>query len=107
MRKELTMKYLTKQLLKDFNDESITVGRNRNIKEGYIDSLKDDMVYPVTFTMPHNNDEFRLIIMSPKDPKNFKWTKSSTKQDFVQLYLDVSPDNYDKIKETDPWQQST
>ena len=105
MRKELTMKYLTKLLLKAFNDESITVGRNRNIKEGYIDSLKDDMVYPVTFTMPHNNDEFRLIIMSPKDPKNFKWTKSSTEHDFVKLYLDVSHSNYDKIKETDPWQQ--
>ena len=107
MRKELTMQYLTKQQLKDFNDESIKVGRNRNIKEGYIDNLKDDMVYPVTFAMPHNNDEFRLIIMSPKDPKNFKWTKSSTKQDFTKLYLDVSPNNYDKIKETDPWQRST
>ena len=48
------MQYLTKQLLKDFNDESIKQGRNRNIKEGYIDNLKDNMVYPVTFSMLHN-----------------------------------------------------
>ena len=97
------MQYLTKQQLKDFNDESIKVGRNRNIKEGYIDSLKEDMVYPVTFTMPHNNDEYRIIVLCPKEPKKFKWVDSSTKHDFVQLYLDLSPNNFNKIQEFVGW----
>lgn len=55
-------RYLTKQLLIEFNNAAIREKRNKCIKEDFLESLPD-VYYPVIFMMYHNNDEIRTRVI--------------------------------------------
>jgi putative restriction endonuclease len=57
------IRYLTKQLLIEFNKASIREKRNRNIREDFLESLPEKY-YPVEFVMYHNGmDEVRTMVI--------------------------------------------
>ena len=55
--------YFTKPLLKKVNAQSIKDDRNRTIIPEVIDELDDDTLFPVVFSMVHNDVEMRLRVM--------------------------------------------
>lgn len=56
------LRYLTKQLLIEFNNAAIREKRNRCIKESVLDELPDGY-YLIRFLMLHNNDEIRTQVL--------------------------------------------
>ena len=75
-------RYLTKQLLIEFNNASIREKRNNNIKEHVLESLPEGY-YPLIFMMYHNNDEIRTkVILDDKG---------------TCAYLDISLDRYETM----------
>jgi hypothetical protein len=61
------VKYFTKPLLMKANKEAIRKNRNRALKPEVLESLDEDLKFPVVFTMPHNDVEMRLgILLNPE-----------------------------------------
>jgi hypothetical protein len=56
-------KYLTKYELAMINRDAINKGRNRTLDTDFINELPEDLVYPVIFSMVHNNCEIRARIV--------------------------------------------
>lgn len=56
-------KYFTKTLLIESNNAAIREQRNRQLKEEYLESLPDDLVYPIILALDeHNRGEIRVQI---------------------------------------------
>ncbi|WP_236354733.1 HNH endonuclease [Konateibacter massiliensis] len=77
------IRYLTKQLLIEFNMASIREKRNRNIREDYLEALPEKY-YPVKFIMMHNTvHEVRTMVIF--DDKG------------AYAFLDMSTERYETI----------
>lgn len=78
-----TVKYFDKRSLRTANNDAIHYGFNRSIREDVIEQLDDETLFPVVFTMPHNDGaEMRLkLLLSP--------TK--------EAWLDVIPEGYESL----------
>ena len=81
------MKYFTKDLLIKANNEAIRSKRNRSLKPKSIKALPDDLKFPVTFEMPHNDREMRLQIVLDNNGTN--------------AWIDVPFKTYNKIPVTE------
>lgn len=59
----MEVKYFTKDLLVKANDEAIAQHFNRALKEEMVAQLDEDLRYPISFTMVHNDTEMRCKVI--------------------------------------------
>lgn len=57
------VKYFTKKALIEANREAIRTKRNRTLEPKALDKLRPDLVYPITFSMIHNDCELRVSLV--------------------------------------------
>jgi hypothetical protein len=67
----MQVKYFNKASLLDANNEAILSERNRSIYNESIVDIADDTLFPIVFSMPHNDVEMRVELML--DPTTKVW----------------------------------
>ena len=67
----MQVKYFNKASLLDANNEAILSERNRSIYNESIVDIADDTLFPIVFSMPHNDVEMRVELMP--DPTTKVW----------------------------------
>jgi len=71
----MQVKYFNKASLLDANNEAILSERNRSIYNESIVDIADDTLFPIVFSMPHNDVEMRVELML--DPTTKVWLDMS------------------------------
>jgi putative restriction endonuclease len=84
------IKYFTKDLLIEANDEAVRSRRNRTLYEDKLATLPD-LRFPVGFTMIHNDCEMRVQITLAR----------SMDGPFGQVWLDIPFETYNALPETE------
>ena len=59
----MQIKYFDKKLLVSANKEAIRSKRNRALKTKYLEKLPEDNLFPIVFSMVHNDVEMRLEVL--------------------------------------------
>jgi len=67
----MQVKYFNKASLLDANNEAILSERNRSLHNEKIVDIADDTLFPIVFSMPHNDVEMRVELML--DPTTKVW----------------------------------
>jgi|TARA_E500000318_G_scaffold84278_1_gene80025 hypothetical protein len=67
----MQVKYFNKASLLDANNEAIISERNRSLRNESIVDTEDDTLFPIVFSMPHNDVEMRVQLML--DPTTRVW----------------------------------
>ena len=67
----MQVKYFNKASLLDANNEAILSERNRSIYNESIVDIADDTLFPIVFSMPHNDVEMRVGLLL--DPETKVW----------------------------------
>ena len=86
----MEVQYFDKQSLIEANNDAILNKRNRSLNNDFITSLDDDTMFPVLFSMDHNEQEIRLELMM--DPTTRVWLDVSY-ETFKALPSVVMPNN--------------
>ena len=63
-------KFLTYKSLKQINESSVRAKRNKNVYFNRLPIADDGTMYPISFTMVHNDKEIRASITLNKDAES-------------------------------------
>lgn len=84
------VKYFTRELLIEVNEEAIKSKRNRTLYTEKLRDLPEDLVFPVGFNMLHNDLEIRAqITVGPSADK------------LQSVWLDMPIETFNRLPEVD------
>ena len=89
-----TISYISGKNFKTLNAKAIRHQLNRAVERKMANELSDDVLMPVTFTMPHNDMEMRCQFTCA-NPFDISDTPA-----MMQLWLDISLKDYSKYIQT-------
>ena len=84
------VKYFTRDTLILANNVAVATKRNRSLYEDKLESLPQNLKFPVGFTMIHNDHEMRLQIAV---------AESADGRGLAQVWLDVPFETYNALPE--------
>lgn len=94
-------RYLTKQLLIEFNMASIREKRNRNIREDYLESLPEKY-YPIKCIMFHNTiDEVRTMVIFDSEGTSAYLDMSAERYETIPVAVENNDGTYSVLNEPD------
>jgi hypothetical protein len=81
-------KYFTFDLLRKINRKSIRANLNRTLTLKFLSTLETEKLYPIVFSMPHNDDHMRV-----------RFVHNDNGNDHSSSWIDLSFKDYDSLPE--------
>jgi len=86
------IKYFTKDTLILANRQAVRTNRNRSLYEDALETLPEDVLFPLGFTMLHNDCEMRVEISVAEDAFG---------KNMASVWLDIPFDVYNALPEVE------